>query len=186
MQENWHDKSPLKKCGCQQKCPLKKCGCPQKYHAPLESLESLESRNSRTHRARRPDIGIRAFSVFYLIFSAARKVVLTNRLHLCLRSSILYMCLKAHWQRQRAGTFAGRVPALFYIFRRAESRTYEALAFMPQAWYIVRVLKSTRHHTSLFFIAFSLSFLIPAWQGFLHSPALLSKAHRNMQRAETS
>ena len=28
--QNWHDKSSLKKCGCQQKSPLKKCGCPQK------------------------------------------------------------------------------------------------------------------------------------------------------------
>ena len=123
--QNWHDKSPLKKCGCQQKCPLKKCGCPQKYYVSLES----------------PGRGCRHPGVFR---------------------------------------------SLSCFFRRAESRTYETLAFIPRAWYIVRVLKSTRHHASLFFIAFSLSFLIPAWQGFLHSPALLSKAHRNMQRAETS
>ena len=35
--QNWHDKCPFKKCGCQQKCPLKKCGYPQKYHVPLEN-----------------------------------------------------------------------------------------------------------------------------------------------------
>ena len=93
--QNWHDKSPWKKCGCQQKSPLKKCGCPQKYRAPLERLDSLESRNSRTHRARRPDIGIRAFSAFCLIFSAARKVVRANYLHFCFMCGILYMCLKA-------------------------------------------------------------------------------------------
>ena len=82
MQENWHDKSPLKKCGCQQKCPLKKCGRPQKYHAPLEST----------------GWGCRLPNVFLFLscFSAARKVVRANYLHLCFRCDILYMCSKAH------------------------------------------------------------------------------------------
>ena len=93
--QNWHDKSPLKKCGCQQKCPLKKCGCPQKYYVSLES----------------PGRGCRHPGVFR---------------------------------------------SLSCFFRRAESSTGEALAFIPHTWYIVRVLKSTRHHTSLFFIALSL------------------------------
>ena len=53
-----------------------------------------------------------------------------------------------------------RHPSVFrflsYFFRRAESSMGVPLAFIPRAWYIVRVLKSTQHHTSLFFIAFSL------------------------------
>ena len=66
---------------------------------------------------------------------------------------------KYHVPLERAGC-GRRFPSVFRFlscfFRRAESRTYEALAFIPHTWYIVRVLKSTRHHTSLSFIALSL------------------------------